>query len=773
MISFSQNENLQEKITTSLNNYFEIDRENIHVQFNKTIFLNDEDISYKGYVFSKFYNLPNIYTTNVQLVIYNDQHTIVQKQLLYSRLGYFEGSFHLGEKFKPGKYYFHFFTNWMNNFVEDDSFLQVIEVINNKESYSLKTITPNEDTATISFYPESGRLIDGINNRVGIKIVDCDQKGIEINGSIVDSKSTVVANFKTNKLGYGHFFYFPDSNTTYTIKINSDKIHLSQLLPKAEPTGITISCNNNFPGPTLAIAVKTNTLGNDLYKNKKFILLIHQYGNSVQKEFTFDTASAEKDFFFKKKDLFKGVNTIRIIDENLNEVAQRLIYLDESPKPKLTMEAIKISKDSILLTGNSLIKNGNLSISVLPEKSELLDWGRSILGTFYLNAFIENPEQNTYSYFDIENNSKTQDLDLLLLNQKKGKYIWDNIKSTAPIIKYPFTKGITISGKIEEKISPKSNHKIILIDLKSKSIQETSVDEKNEYKFENFIAKDSTVYLLQLVNEKNKSIKTKIPVTISQLDTLLKIPINIQLDKCPKINKNETIYVFKNPTLNPNTINLNEVTLKNTYKKEVFIHKKEVNTVTASAYKIGENDFGNVLDFINIHGYKTGINFEDNGVYIRNSRSFGGGSSSSPSVYLDNEILFDLNPLYNLNLSDVDEIYIDKSGFSDMSSKGGGGTIKIYLKKGVNNIFINPNYTSLIVTNGFSKQKNYTKMKFEDQKEFDYFGTLNWSPKIELKDTSIFKLTFPKENQTNIIILIQGFSEDGQLLSEIKKIPII
>lgn len=774
MIAFSQNKNLQDKITSSLNNYFEVDRENIHVQFNKTIFLNGEDIPFKGYVFSKFYNLPNIYTTNVQLVIYNEQHEVVQKELLYSTAGFFEGVIHLDEKFKTGKYYFHFFTNWMNNFVEDDSFIQIIEVISYKESYSLKSNEANEDNATVNFYPESGRLIDGINNRIGIKIVDCHQKGIEINnGIIVDSRSTIITNFRTNKMGFGNFYYIPNSNETYTLKINSEKIHLSQLLPKSEQTGISISCNNNMPNDLLGVAVKTNELGSNLYKNKKFILLIHQYRNLVQKEFRFENQSSELDFFFKKKDLYKGVNTIRIIDEKLNEVAERLVYINEDSKPIINMETKTISKDSIMLLGNSSIKNGNISISILPDKSELLDWRRSILGTFYLNAYIKNPEQDTYSYFDIENNTRKQDLDLLMLNQKNSKYLWNNIMLSPPRIKYPFTKGFTISGKIENKLSPKLKYKILLISLKNKAIQETYVDKNNEYKFENIIAKDSTVFLLQLLNEKNRYIKTKISVNISKLDTLLKNPPDIQLDKCLHIKKSENFFVFKTPTLDKSTINLNEVTIKNAYKKQVFIHEKEMNNITASAYKIGENDFGTVLDFINSHGYKTGVNFEDNEVYIRNSRSFSGSASSSPNIFLNDEILYDFNPLYNLNLSDVDEIYIDKSGFSDSYSKGDGGTIKIYLKKGGDNIFFNPNYTSLLVTKGFLTNKKYKKPQLEDSKEFDYFGTVNWYSKLQFKDDGIFKITFPKENQTDINVFIQGFSEDGQLLSEIRKIHIM
>jgi hypothetical protein len=55
---FSQAQNNQEKIKTLLDTYFLDDREIIHVQFNKNIYLNNEDIAFKGYVLSKNNNTP-------------------------------------------------------------------------------------------------------------------------------------------------------------------------------------------------------------------------------------------------------------------------------------------------------------------------------------------------------------------------------------------------------------------------------------------------------------------------------------------------------------------------------------------------------------------------------------------------------------------------------------------------------------------------------------------------------------------------------------------
>ena len=766
---FSQNIDNQQKIKSSIQNYFHFDRENIHVQFNKKIYVNNEDLAFKGYVHSKDDSTPHLNTTNIQLIIYNQSRQIVQKQLLYATLGTFEGGLHLNEKFTSGKYYFQFYTNWMNNFKEDDSFVETIEIIDKSETYNLESNEPDWKTAKATFFPESNTIINGIVNRVGIKITDCNHKGIAINGILIDSKSNEVTSFKTNTMGNGDFYFIPIAKETYTLKIHSDKVDISEQLPKIQETGITISYNNNLPNNILAVAVKTNDVGVDLYQNKKFILLIHQDGNSIQKEFTFNNKDPEQILGFDKKYLSNGVNSIRLIDENLNEVTERLLYIYGTPKAITTVEAKTIANDSIVLIGKTEASQANISISVLPGNNACVGHKKSILGTFYLNAYLEKPESETFFYYDLENKTRKQDMELLMLNQNRSKYFWNDIMANPPKITFPFAKGVTISGKVEKKITPNSKNKILLISSKNSVFEETTIDKDNDFKFENFFAQDSTVFLLQMMNEKNITIYTKMAPRVTQTETPFRLGLNIENNNCPPLKNNIDNFTFTNPNSAKNITNLEEVIIKGNYKK--LLYKEEGNNAMATAYKIDDNEFGTVLNFISQHGYRTGINEEDQTVYIKSSRS-AFSNEPPPTVYIDNIVDSDLNLLFTLSLTEVDEIYIDKSGFSNEVGTG-RGTIKIYLKKGVKNDFYRTKLTSLVVTKGFAKNIEYKNSQFDTQKEFYYFGTLNWTPKIIIKDSPNYEVKFPKGNQTEIQVLIEGFAADGQLISEIKKVRVL
>nr|WP_315149066.1 hypothetical protein [uncultured Flavobacterium sp.] len=98
--SNSQNSNSQKAIENSLENYFQYDREIIHIQFNKNKYVNNEDIAFKGYISSKNNTLLAENTTNIQLIVYNDQRQIIQKKLLFANKNTFAGGIHLDDKFK-------------------------------------------------------------------------------------------------------------------------------------------------------------------------------------------------------------------------------------------------------------------------------------------------------------------------------------------------------------------------------------------------------------------------------------------------------------------------------------------------------------------------------------------------------------------------------------------------------------------------------------------------------------------------------------------------
>lgn len=768
-ISFSQTANNQDNIKKILETYFQYDRENIHVQFNKTIYVNNEDIAFKGYVINKHKYLP-ANTTNVQLAIYNEQKQLIQKQLLFTSFGTFEGGIRLTEKFPSGKYYFHFYTNWMNNFAEDDSFTQCIEIINRNEPYQFPSKELNWKSAKIEFFPESGKIINDMTNKIGIKLTDCNLKGIKIEGKILDSKSKEITQFKTNELGNGAFYLNPDANEKYTVQIKTEKLNLTQALPETQNNGLVISYNNNLSNNILAIVVKTNAASLPSYENKKLTLVIHQNGNSILKEFAFDPTLPEKTLRFDKMNLTNGVNTIRIIDENLNELAERLVYIETNQKPEIVIEAKTAANDSLNLSVKSNLKNPNLSISILPQNNICTVKKSSILGTMYLNSYLNQPEEETFSYFDIENKTRKTDMELLLLNQNKNKYLWNTIKSNPSKIIYPLTQGITIKGVIEKK-SQNSKYKISLLSMKNKIFEETTIDKNNQFTFENVVIQDSTVVLLQIMDGETQLKSNKIKAKTVPLDSISIFQPRINRVDCTKTNSTSEIFNFSKLSTDKNIISLKDVVIKSTSTK--LIHKEK--NPMAKAFKVGENELGTVLDYIEKYSnFIVGFD-KNNSVIISQDRrrtSFATLTNGSPTVLVDDLEIFDLNFLFGMNINEVSEIYFDDSGISERNI-GGFGTIKIYLKEGFQNDRFKIKNTSLIITNAFTKNIDFINAPFETAEESNYFGTLSWIPEIVIQSNQTQEVKFPKGNQKEIQVLIEGFSEDGQLISEIKKVPVL
>jgi len=765
--SYSQTVNNKERIKNYIDSYFSYDREIIHVQFNKNTYTNSEDLAFKGYVWNRNNNVPNDNTTNVQLIVYNEKEEVVLQQLLFTNKGTFAGGIHLNDKFKTGKYYFHFYTNWMNNFKEDDSFVQTIEIIDKNNAYNFNTNEPNWKSATVTIHPESGSIINEISNTIGVSIKDCNKKGIATEGIITDSKSNEVSRFRTNKMGNGAFYFIPSTNETYTLKIKSDKLNISQIVPKARETGFIITYNNNLPNNKLIIEIKTNEKGAELYQNKKFTVLIQQDGKSAQSEISFDNKKTEQTVILNKQNLSEGVNSIRLIDEDLNEIAERLIYIYSTDTPVTTLEARNIVNDSIALSGKTEINQANLSISVLPENNICINQKRSIIGTFHLNAYLENPEIDNYSYFDPNNKTKKQEMELLMLNQNNSKFLWINIKTNPPKATHHFDRGVTIKGTVNTILNANSKYTMSLVSLKNSIFEKTAIDKDSHFKFENFFVQDSTVFILQMYNEKNMAVGNKIQARVFPNQNMFPLPMQFDKTICIAEKKSDGDFKFKKSTENK-AIKLDEVVVKST--KKVLKHQKSMSPF-ATAYKIDEKSFERVLDFIGRNGYRTGMDSQTGDVYIKSNRSlYTGDSALPPTVYIDNVEVFDLNYLFSLSLSDVDEIYIDQSGSSDLTARG-NGTIKIFLKD-INsmNKYTTAKYTTLIATNGFTPNIKYHNSLFETPEEFNYFGTLNWSPNISTQDGSAYEIKFPKGNQREFQILLEGFSENGHLISEIRKI---
>lgn len=464
-----------------------------------------------------------------------------------------------------------------------------------------------------------------------------------------------------------------------------------------------------------------------------------------------------------------GINTIRIIDEDLNEVAERLVYVETNTKPEIAIEAKSIVNDSLMLSLKTNAKKSDLSISILPENTICTIKKSSILGTMYLNGYLSQPEEDTFTYFDNDNKTRKADLELLLLNQNKNKYLWSNIKLNPPKITHPLTQGITIKGAIEKK-TQNSKYKISLLSIKNKVFEETTIDKNNQFTFENVVIQDSTVVLLQIMDGATQLKSNKIKAKTVPLDSISIFQPRINKVDCPKTNSTSQMFSFGKLSTDKSIISLKDVVIASTSTK--LIHKEK--NPMAKAFKVGENELGTLLDYIDKYSnFIVGFN-KDNSVYITQDRrrtSFATLTNGSPTVFIDDLEIFDLNFLFNMNINEISEVYFDDSGISERNI-GGFGTIKIYLKEGYQNNRFKIKNTSLIITNAFTKNIAFNNTSFETAEEFNFFGTLSWLPEIVIEANQTQEIKAFKGNQKAIQVLLEGFSEDGQLISQTRKIPV-
>lgn len=106
------------------------------------------------------------------------------------------------------------------------------------------------------------------------------------------------------------------------------------------------------------------------------------------------------------------------------------------------------------------------------------------------------------------------------------------------------------------------------------------------------------------------------------------------------------------------------------------------------------------------------------------------------------------------------------------TSLNAAGLIRIFLKSGEENSTYPSKCSPMIAKRGFSKNIEFKNSSFDNPIEFNLFGTLYWSPNITTKENQNFEYKFPKGNQEVIQVFIEGFSEDGQLISEMYTVPI-
>ncbi|MCW4469484.1 hypothetical protein OGH69_10945 [Flavobacterium sp. MFBS3-15] len=758
-------QNKKEQIAKYLTDYFFLERENIHVHLNKNVFMTNEQVWFKGYVFHRKKNIPFFSTVNIYASLIDSEGKILETQLVYGNIGSFSGSFKLGNQFKSGKYYLQFYTNWMNNFLEDESSVYEIAVINENQGAGTALAKADPSKINIILKPEGGILVSGIQNTIGISITNCNNGLLPVSvADITDTSGKPVMKVQINKKGYGKFV-LPANATGYKAVVSVDGIKHEQALPLPSPTGIALDVNN-MPDKTL-IKLRTNAATAGALAGRPVFITVHQDDNATIYEIVFKDGTTEQSIVIPTSELFEGLNTIRILDSELKQMAERLIYKYPTQGISASLTLSKNSTDNLEFTGNAGYPNMSLSISALPENTMSLDESNDIYSSLRLMPYIKGHKGASGRYY-FENISKIKmyELDLYLMNQG-SKYDWNIIKTNPPGSSFSFDMGLALKGTVPKSAGDTKSSNVRLYSLTSGIDEMTEVDDKRDFHFNNIIISDSSYVNFTLVKKGQKPKELTLAPQILNGNKMYNKPFRPD----PKYYlSDEGQNRAAIPGFYGETTVLKEVTIEASSLK----YAKNLGNSNLRAYKISDTQaamYQNLLNYIKTFG---GFNVSDNNGQIRiTTRTVNtiNGAASGPIFYIDNMQQMDYSLMSMIQMSEVDEIYMSPHAIVP-SVRNYIGVIKVYLKKGAKGVARNTT-PDIIIKNGFSKVEPFENVRYVSTSDagFENFGVIGWEPLLMADEKGSFSFSVAKTGIKEMKVIIEGFSADGKLISETKTIP--
>lgn len=439
--------------------------ENIYMHVDNQCYFKGDTLWYKAYVVRS----DNMHPTDISKVLYvelltPDGYLVERQQLHIDEGGTANGQFALSDSLYSGYYELRSYTRWMLNFnytikehksfnrqhfynkqFEDDYFrvfeglysrvFPIYEKPSRKGNFKDKRIVPrpkqrmysDAPRLNVSFYPEGGKLVKGMESRVAFEVTDESGKAVMINGYLKDS--TII---KPGYMGRGTFMFTPNGSNNYAMFTYMGKNYKFPL-PKPEKDG----CVVNYDCEKQLLTLNANIpLG--------AISFMHhgrcQHFERLQPD--------ARQFSIKDIRLNTGINEIIVYGKDAEPLASRLIFINNGDVGKrLNVElpeeisAYEHVPFNVHCPDSGSLRTVSISVRDCTDDDMTYNDGNiltELLLTGELKGFVASPT------FYFNNNQVVHDKELDVLMMVQG---WRKYKRVAQG-RYLPEKGLAYEGQV-------------------------------------------------------------------------------------------------------------------------------------------------------------------------------------------------------------------------------------------------------------------------------------------------------------------------------------
>lgn len=649
-----------------------------------------------------------------------------------------------------------------------------LEVAFNGESYeyTCQFFLPHwGNDYALTFFPEGGELVSGIDQVVAFKAQHENGFGEQVSGTVYNNRGDTLTQFNTLYDGMGYFNLIPQKGETYYVRSRSSKgVEKRFDLPQTQDSGFSLAALVNNGSVLYRVSASDSMLWNTADTLR---LLVHTRGIPV---YLRSVTPAESAGILNTDSLSEGISHLLLLNAAGLPLCERLVFVRHArPSVNWQVEPDKAQYGkrakvalSIALTDTAgHLLAGDFSLSVTDKNTVAPDsLTDNIVSNLLLTSDIKGYVDRPGAYFLNHNRKTRMMLDLVMLTHGWRRFNLKSIDDTARAkINYFIEQGQYFTGNIKRGLIggvPKEGIVNLLIP-DQKLFSQTTVCPDGTFLVSGIDYQDSAKVLFQGRTRKGGGhvFTTVDPETYPAI--LLKIPYKIGRlilsDQYMKDMRDKYFIEGGTPVYN---------------LKEVSVSAAR-SSVHSSGYK-GLNDYsttGAELKEKHIpHLYNALLRLP--GVLLQHDGTVKIFNKPA-AVFLDDmEIdVADLSWLEGIPIDDVNNIEVIKDessmAFVHTNDPKAKSAILVYLKK----IYKQEPRSSLGFTQVFSLGYNKcidfyspvydTPEKRQDDKA-DFRSTVYWAPKLKADSTGRMQVEFyTSDRPENYRITIEGVTENGEI----------
>lgn len=467
---------VKDSILGALVNYSnQFPQKKVYIKTDRDYYIAGEKIWYSFFLINKTVGMPENKSNIAYVDLISCSGEIIEHQKIELNKGHGKGCIDLQNGFNEGIYILRAYTNWMHNLGKSEYFRKEIAVYSMKPSGKINQDKKAQEI--IKFYPESGKLINGLITKVAFRL---NEKYADNEIFIIDNTDNEISLIKPIDKGIGMFMFKPEAGKTYFAKVDSvNRIPLPQIWR----SGLVMNINNQHNDN---IDITIYSTPGYFSQNETEIFIIALSGGSPIAVVEGIIANNAARMQLPRHLLKGGINELGLFSGDGKLHAHRIIHTD-NPKPlvvNVTTDKTeykpreKVRLEIAVSDKNVLQKDAIVSVSVNNEK---FGQNRQFNIDNYMALISEMTGNAPYhlNFLESEYEKRRQMIDCIMLMQKQFSSTFEKAfkaKPNKPI--YNYETRLYLHGRVKSNSGNINNEsgKVAVYQLKDKYLYEMDVN---------------------------------------------------------------------------------------------------------------------------------------------------------------------------------------------------------------------------------------------------------------------------------------------------------